>query len=146
MMIYVILHSPAAGEIMAYWEFLDYITEDHRNPVMDWWGGLEPQPMADFDVLVAALSETEDWDEAKKSKRKYKELTRNYPGLFELIFKADGKNFRPLGILKRIERQFIFLGGCEKHPFWTVPANAFENAYKLKTKLEKGRGATRAHI
>ena len=113
---------------------------------MDWWGSLEPEPKADFDVLVAVLAETEDWDEVKKKRRKYKELTRKYPGMYELIFKVGRKNFRPLGILRRVERQFIFLGGCEKHPVWTVPPNAFENAYKLKGQFEQGRGRINAHI
>jgi hypothetical protein len=131
---------------MAYWEFLDYITEDYCNPVQDWWGTLEPQAQADFDLLVVALSETEDWDEVKERKRKYKELVRFYPGMYELIFKVGRKNFRPLGILRRSERQFVFLGGCEKHPFWTVPPNAFESAYKLKGQFDLGRGTTRAHV
>lgn len=131
---------------MAYWEFLDYITEDHRNPVLEWYGALAPPVRADFDLLVLTLSETEDWDEAKPKKRKYKELVRNYPGLYELIFKVGKINFRPLGIFKRSERQFIFLGGCEKHTFWTVPADAFKDAYRLKTKFDQGKGATRAHI
>jgi hypothetical protein len=113
----VILHYPGTGKIMAYWEFFDYITEARRNPIMDWWGSLEAQPRAEFDVLVAVLCETEDWDEVKKKKRKYKELTRNYPGIYELIFKVGKTNYRPLGILRRTERQFIFLGGFEKHTF-----------------------------
>ena len=131
---------------MAYWEFLDYITEDHRNPVLGWYGALEPQVQADFDLLVIALSETEDWDEVKERKRKYKELIRHYSGMYELIFKVGRKNFRPLGILRRSERQFVFLGGCEKHTFWTVPPNAFEGAYKLKGQFDLGRGTTRAHV
>jgi hypothetical protein len=131
---------------MSYWEFLDYITENHHNPVSQWWGTLSPQAKSDFDALVTVMSETEDWDDVKKKKRKYKELERAHVGLCELIYKSDGKNMRPLGILKREARQFIFLGGCEKHPFWTVPANAREDALKYKMQFENGRGTTRAHI
>jgi hypothetical protein len=131
---------------MAYWEFLDYITEDRRNPIMDWWGTLEPEPKADFNLLVVTMSETEDWDEVKESKRKYKELSRNFPGMYELKFKVGRTNYRPLGILKRVERQFVFLGGCEKHGFWTVPRDAFNEAYKQKMQFEQGKGTTRAHI
>jgi hypothetical protein len=131
---------------MPHWEFLDYITEGHQNPVMEWWGMLTPQAKADFDALVLTLSETEDWDEPKKKKRKYKELERKHRGLCELILKVEGKNLRPLGVLRQEQRQFVFLGGCEKHAFWTVPPRAFDKALKLKEQLDQGKGTTRAHV
>lgn len=131
---------------MAYWEFFDYITEGHRNPVVEWYGTLNTRVQAEFDVLVLVLSETEDWDEVKEKKRKCKELERHYPGLYELRFRVDGVHFRPLGILKRLERQFILLGGCEKHTFWTIPNDALDAAYRLKAQFEQGKGTTRAHI
>jgi hypothetical protein len=131
---------------MAHWEFLDYITEGppKKNPVMDWWGTLTPQGKADFDALVVVLSETEDWDEPKR--KKYKELKGRHKGLCELILKVEGENLRPLGVLRRQQRQFVFLGGCEKHGLWTVPPEAFDNALKLKEQLDQGKGATRAHV
>lgn len=129
---------------MPCWEFLDYITEQHENPVLNWYGTLTPQAKADFDALILALSETEDWDEPKK--KKYKELERKHKGLCQLMLKVEGRNLRPLGLLRREQRQFIFLGGCEKHPFWTVPSAAFDKALKLKEQLDQGKGATRAHV
>ena len=105
-----------------------------------------PQAQADFDALVLTLSETQDWDDAKKKKRKYKELERKHAGLCELILKVEGKNLRPLGVLKRELRQFVFLGGCEKHTFWTIPPGAFDKALKLKGQFDQGKGATRAHV
>lgn len=132
---------------MAQWEFLDYITEGHQNPVLNWYGTLDDDVKAGFDVLVAALSETPDWDAVKKKKRKYKELFKQHAGLSQLMFKVDGKKFRPLGILRRQQRQFIFLGGCQKHTwFWTIPPKAFEEAMRLKGELEQGRGALNAHV
>jgi hypothetical protein len=131
---------------MAFWEFMDYITETHRNPIQDWYGTLTPEEKADFDMLVLTLSETEDWDEPKKKKRKYKELERKHKGLSELILKVKGKNLRPIGVLRREQHQFVLLGGCEKHTFWTVPPGAFDDALKLKEQFSQGKGATRAHI
>jgi hypothetical protein len=131
---------------MAYWEFLDYITEDRQNPVLAWWGTLSDQAKAEFDTLVLVLSETEDWDEPKRKKRKYKELDKQHKGLSELILKVDGKNLRPIGLLRKEQRQFVFLGGCEKHTFWTVPPGAFDKALRLKEKLDQGKGATGAHV
>lgn len=131
---------------MPYWEFLDYITEPPQNPILDWWGTLTPQAKAGFDALVAVLSETEDWDAVKKKKRKYKELERRHAGLCELILEVEGKHLRPLGVLRRERRQFVFLGGCEKHTFWTIPPKAFDNALKLKEQFERGKGTTNAHV
>jgi hypothetical protein len=131
---------------MAFWRFLDYITEGHQNPISDWYGTLIPEAQAEFDVLVKTLSETEDWDGPKRKKRKYKQLTKAHVGLTELIFKVNAKNLRPIGILVNVHREFIFLGGCEKHTFWTVPRNAFDEALRLKVKFEQGRGTTREHI
>lgn len=131
---------------MPYWEFLDYITERHENPIQNWYGTLTPQAKADFDALVLALSQTDDWDETKKKKRKYKELERKHKGLCELILKVEGKNLRPLGVLRRELRQFVFLGGCEKHAFWTFPLGAFDSALQLLGQLDQGKGATREHV
>ena len=131
---------------MALWQFLDYITEAHENPISDWYGSIMPEEQAGFDILVRTLSETDDWDEPKKKHRKYKELERSHVGLTELILKVGRKNLRPIGLLRREQRQFIFLGGCEKHPFWTVPLRAFDNALRLKGQFEQQKGATREHI
>ena len=131
---------------MARWEFFDYITEAHKNPIQDWYGTLAAQQKADFDALVLALSETEDWDAPKERKRKYKELEGKHKGLCELILKVERKNLRPLGALRREQRQFIFLGGCEKHGFWIVPPGAFDAALTLKKKFDQGKGAPRAHV
>ncbi len=129
---------------MASWEFLDYITEERENPILIWYGTLSPQEQSDFDTLVKTLSETEDWDSSKK--KKYKELERTHIGLCELIFKVDGKNLRAIGVLRRESRQFVFLGGCTKFGFWTLPIGAFDKALRLKGQLDQGRGVTREHI
>lgn len=131
---------------MAFWQFLDYVTENHVNPVSEWYQKhLDDDEKAEFDLLVKTLSITEDWDEVKEKDRKYKELERDRVGLTQLMFKVKRKNFRPIGVLKRAAREFIFFGGCEKHPFWTVPANAFDQALRLKAQWEQDRGATREH-
>jgi hypothetical protein len=133
---------------MAVWKFLDYVTEGHRNPVSEWYGTLEPDLQAEFDVLVRTLEETENWDGPKEKNRKYKELTERHNGLCELKFKVGKRKFRPVGIRHVEIREFIFLGGCEKKGFFgtTLPPNAFDDALRLKEAYDKGKGATREHL
>lgn len=129
---------------MASWEFKDYLTEDQRSPLLEWYGMLDESVQAAFDLLLKNLAETDDWDEARSTRRKYKELSRQHEGLCELILTVDGRKFRPLGILIRETREFIFLGGAEKIGRGaTDPAGAFESAMRLKRQFDEGRGVTR---
>jgi len=64
----------------------------------------------------------------------------------ELIFKVGNRKFRPLGVLRRETREFIFLGGCEHQRMSSIPPDAFDDAFKLKERLEQQRGATREHF
>jgi len=129
---------------MPAWQFKDYVTEDQRSPILEWYGTLPEDVQAAFDLLVKVLSETEDWDEVKPTKRKYKELTKGHAGLCELKLKVGDRKFRPLGILRRETREFIFLGGVEKiGQNATDPEGAFDSALHLKGRFDEGRGVTR---
>jgi hypothetical protein len=129
---------------MPYWEFKDYVTEDHLSPLVIWYGSLDPNVKAAFDLLLKNLAETEDWDEAKSSRKKYKELKVQHAGLCELRFKVGPRSFRPLGVLQRELRFFVLLGGAEKiGQDLTVPEGAFDEAFRLMGHLAEGRGAIR---
>jgi hypothetical protein len=132
---------------MPFWWFKEYVTDQQRCPIVDWYGMLEPEAQAAFDLTVKVLSETEDWDEVKATRRKYKELSRSHQGLCELKFKLGRRRFRPLGVLIRDNREFVFLGGCEKKGRGeSDPPGAFAGALRLKKQFEEGRGRTREHI
>jgi hypothetical protein len=129
---------------MPYWRFKDYVTEDRRSPLLEWYGMLDGDVQAAFDLLLKFLSETEDWDEAKSSRKKYKELFGKHEGLCELILKVGKRKFRPLGILHRDSREFVFLGGAEKvGQGVTDPEGAFDLALHLKKQFDEGKGVTR---
>jgi hypothetical protein len=129
---------------MPFWTFLEYLTEEPRSPISDWYGTLDGGIQAEYDLLIKTLAETEDWDEAKPKKRKYKELTRQHAGLCELFLNVHGRSFRALGILYRYTRVFIFLGGCEKlGRDLTNPEGAFDSALQLMRHFNEGRGVTR---
>jgi len=132
---------------MAAWQFLDYVTEDRRSLIVEWYGTLPEEVQAEFDVLLKALSETEDWDDAKSNSRKYKELRRKHEGLCELILNVGNRSFRPLGILRRATREFVLLAGAEKiGQGATDPDGAFDSALRLKRQFDEGRGVTREYL
>jgi hypothetical protein len=131
---------------MAYWRFTEYLTEEPRCPIIEWYGLLDADVQAALDLLVKILSETEDWDEASSNRRKYKELSRHHVGLCELRFKVGRRRFRPLGIIDKENRTFMFLCGCEKFGRGaTDPEGAFEIALRLKEQFEAGRGVEREY-
>ncbi len=133
---------------MVFWEFKDYVTDaPSRSPLLEWYGILDADVQAEFDVFLKVLAGTEDWDEPKSRKRKYKELSRRHKGLCELILNVGKRSFRPLGILRREAKQFILLGGCEKlGQDLTSPEGAFDSALRLKQQLDEGKGAIRDYF
>lgn len=131
---------------MAFWQFYEYITENRQNPMSDWYGMIKPEELAAVEVFIDTMANTEDWDEPKPKERNYKELTKKHVGLTQLILEVNGKPFRLIGTLNRIENKFIFFGACEKHTWWTIPPNAFDNALRLKELWDQGRGNIREYV
>jgi hypothetical protein len=127
---------------MVYWQFFDYITEGHRNSIRDWYGTVDRDVQAAFDVLVQELAGTKVWDTPEQ----YRLLTGAHIGMCELIFKVGSRKFRPLGVLYLEKREFVLLGGCEHRRWESIPPNAFDEAYRLKTQLDEGKGATCEHV
>jgi hypothetical protein len=139
---------------MAMWPFFDYITDGGKVPVEEWAvNHLVLAEQAEFDVAVDYLQRIEDWGSVKKARRKYRELQRELQGLTELKFSVTvqimgrnlKKHFRPLGILKRDQRQFIFLGGFQKGNPGPIPVDAFTDALRYKREYEQDRGDIREH-
>lgn len=129
---------------MAFWKFKDYVTEDHRSPFLEWFGILDEDVQAALDLLLKNMAETENWDEVKPKRRKYKKLNRQHKGLYELLLKVGKRKFRPLGILCLETKEFIFFGGAEKVGRGTTDLKGgFNEALRLKEKFDEGRGETR---
>lgn len=131
------------------WRFFDYITEDQENPFDIWYGQQVVDVKVECDLLIKALAETDDWDEARKRRRKYRELTRKHIGLCELVFNVPNPNrkFRLIGIRHLPIREFVLLGGCVRESRYSViPATAFDDALKLKEHYDRRSGVLREHI
>ena len=62
-----------------------------------------------------------------------------------LIFDLLVRRFRPVGIWREQEREFVFLIGCEKSGALYTPQNAFGLALGYKAKFERGEGGTSEH-
>lgn len=145
------MHFELDGCNMALWKFLDYRTDDWpaRNLIQVWYGEQDSDVRAEFDATVAILAVTEDWTKVKG----FKVLTKRHFGLAELRFfvksEKHGKKvirrFRPVGIWREKEREFVFLVGCEKSGATYTPTNAFDLALEFKAKLERGNGGTCEH-
>jgi len=135
------------------WKFQDYVAVDNSVPVDDWYMSLLPAERAEFDVAIDFLGRIGDWDSVKKSERKYKELERELEGLTEIKFdttvQRGGKNltkrFRLVGILRRDQKEFIFLGGFQKGHSGPIPNDAWERLLKHKEDFENNRGKVRDH-
>lgn len=137
---------------MAFWRFMDYITEEHANPIGDWYAAQKPEVQVAFDILLTTLAGTESWDDAKPKRRKYKLLTGKHLGLCELKFIADHRRFgvthkyRAIGIWNQEAQEFILLGARQKWRLFTIPLDAFDTALRLKEYLDQRRGGLREHI
>jgi hypothetical protein len=139
---------------MIIWKFVDYVTDAETVPLDEWVANyLTLAEKAEFDAAVDYLQRIEDWDTVRRAKQKYKELQRELVGLTELKFsrttQAMGRNFkthfRPVGILKREQRLFIFLGGFKKGNPGPIPLDAYTKALRYKKEYEEDRGTTREH-
>jgi len=132
---------------MPIWKFKEYLTDDIpcRSPFLEWYGLVDEDVQAAADLLIhTELGELEDWDEPRRSRRKYKELTREHVGLCELMFKLGSRQFRIVGIRNLEAKEFLIFGALQKGPNGTtVPERAFEDALRMKSAYEVGRGNTR---
>lgn len=137
---------------MALWKFLDYLADDQvpRNLIQAWYGRQDLHVQVAFDATVKILAATEDWRRAKE----FGLLKKRHIGLGELRFAVKEKKhgrehirrFRPVGIWREEEREFVFLVGCEKlRGGVLIPPDTFDLALALKAKLEAGKGDTREH-
>lgn len=138
---------------MSLWRFFDYCTEDGVNLIQVWYLEQDGKVRAAFDATVFVLGATKDWEDPKV--KEFKLLQNRHAGLAELRFDIDvrpprapksyKRRFRPVGIWRPEQRQFILLLGCEKTRLTYTPAGAFDTALKYKRQFEQGRGWIREH-
>ena len=138
---------------MKWWTFCDYETKEKEIPIRDWYKAQDRRVQSEFDLTVRILTVTQDW---LSGRQPFKLLEREHVGLGEIVFSVDvagprarkftKRRFRPVGILRVVEHEFIFLVGCEKSDRNIYrPPNAFDTALRYKSELERGLGAVHDH-
>ena len=69
---------------MGLWRFMDYITEDGRDLIHEWYESQSDEVRVEFDVTLAILGATEDW--TSDCVEEFKPLTKTHDGLGEIRF------------------------------------------------------------
>ena len=136
---------------MAIWEFMDYVSDDGKNRIADWYVEQELEVQVAFDQVVYDIRRIRDWSH----RWQIKPLVREHAGLWQVRFRiGDGNEevkYRPVGIVTRDARvfptgQFVFVLGCQKRFGQYIPPTAFADALDLKRQLEAGRGTLHDHF
>jgi hypothetical protein len=134
------------------WRFWEYVTEGGRNLTREWYGQQDASVQAALDNAVLLLQGTDNWTEPEIST--FKELTEKHVGLSEIRFSIKAgrwspqRRFRPVGLYRPQQRDFIFILGCEKKMggLIYIPLNAFDSALKYKADFENGKGELCEHL
>ena len=121
---------------------MDYHTEDAGNLIRSWYAGVDDKVRAAFDGVLDILRATREWDDLYQFKNF---TTGDFVGLSQLRFSIWEKGkvkrrFRPLGIWRPQDREFVLILVCEKSGRMKKPSDAFELALKYKTQFDLGKG------
>lgn len=138
---------------MLMWRILDYFTEQGTCPIREWYVNQAPAVRAAFDATVFILRGINDW--LAPEVKEFKLLDAPHEGLGEIRFDVEERGergrmrkrrFRPAGLYRPEQREFVLLVGCEKggRNYW--PPKPFDQALKYKALFEQGRGVTGDHF
>jgi len=123
-----------------FWTFWDFIAEAGESPIQEWLDGLSLAAQLTFNSILKQAHKTKsplEWTGFKRflaGKKFQKER------LWELYFKADGKQYRVVGKFGDNTKQAILLCGCYHKGDVYSPAEALNTAYKRARALAQGKG------
>lgn len=110
-----------------------------KGYISEWYEDLELEAQVEFDNLLIELAAT---PRASWGMSDFKSLGG---GIFELRFKAGGKQYRPLGYDGPRKHQFtILIGAYKKMKKWT-PHEAPKTAIKRRKDVESGMSRVRPY-
>lgn len=121
------------------WSFWDFkYAGDASSPIEDWYQNvLSDDGKQHFDGLLKDVSKIADpihWPIRSYLKAKYKDAR-----IWELGFRADGRQYRILGVFGSVRKQAILLCGCYHKGKVYTPPDALDSAYRRSKELAEGR-------
>lgn len=123
------------------WKFFDHV-EGGGNPVQDWYGkDLSEEGRFQFDSLLKACRKTADHRQWLGFKRFLKGAPKGVK-VWELVFKADRREYRVMGMFTGAQREALILLGCYHKEKNYTPTNAIETAFSRAQMQLEGK-ATR---
>lgn len=116
------------------WEFFDYVDAAGRNRITDWLHRLPPSVGPE---VKAALTAQLLWMAPEHElKRPFTgKLIRECAGLYEIIFKVQGVQYRPLFCYGPDRRQATLLIGATKRGRHFDPTDACTTALRRKAEI-----------
>lgn len=122
------------------WTFVECEFPSSGNrPLEDWYENtLSEEGKFEFDSLLKTNHKTKNHKEWQGFRGFLKGKAERYR-IWELGFKADGREYRVFGIFGIVRRQAILLGGCYHKMCVYMPPNAIKSACRMVRQIEEGR-------
>ena len=123
---------------MKHWTFKIFGKE--KSDVDKWIEDLSPKAQARLDIVIAYMEITKDW-----SRTKYFSLLRGHPGIGEIRFTFQNKQYRPLGCYGPGQKEFTILVGAMEKGDRFNPINAPLKAEKRRKNILNKREQTHGY-
>lgn len=112
------------------WTFKSFRKQNGKKPMEEWYLNLSHEARAEFDLLLEILRDNEH---AKWSYR-VGQLT-TYQGIYEIRFKHENIQHRPLGFFGPSQHQFTFLIPAREQGGRFKPKNAPKIAIRRRNQI-----------
>ena len=128
--------------IVLDWRFWDFSFLNDSNPIEDWRNDLSDEARLSFNSVLKNIRNIENpihWTPLKRFLRgKYAKHR-----IWELEFKADGRQYRILGNFGKERKQAVLLVGCYHKTRVYTPPDALDSAFDRARWLIEGRAKLR---
>jgi hypothetical protein len=114
------------------WTFFEFVSAGGRGVMTDWYNGASEEAQQDFDTLLQylAVNRRDLWRLPEFR------MLSNYKGLFELRFKSNRVQYRPLGFFGPGQGKVTLLIAAQERGGKFNPRDAPDLALKRKALVE----------
>lgn len=124
------------------WTFWDFVFLNDSNPVEDWRNDLSDEGKLNFNSALKAIINVDNPLHWVPLKRFLKGKYRKYR-IWELEFKADGRQYRILGNFGQERKHAVLLAGCYHKVRIYTPPDALDSAFDRARWITEGRAKLR---